>query len=164
MPSIISQLPQQLALGYRHFRTELETHPMLIGLATILVVFTGWYVLVRDPRRKRMPPLAAGPPIINQTFQHLEPEFPKRLMQWTQEYGPIFRTKSAATDFIWLSSPQAVKDIIDRRSAQYSSRQPQPMALGAASGGRRMTFMQKGRRWRTMRTIVHRVIVPFSAF
>lgn len=132
---------------------------MLFGLTLLLFIYLGWYFLVRDSRRKCMPPRAAGPPIINHTFQHLEPEFPNRLMKWTQKYGPVFRTKSAATDFIWLSSPQAVKDLIDRRSALYSSRQPQPMALGAASGGRRMTFMQKGRRWRTMRTIVHRVSI-----
>jgi len=72
----------------------------------------------------------------------------------------VFRTKSGATDFIWLSSPQAVKDIIDRRSAIYSSRQPQPMALGAASGGKRMTFMPKGKQWRILRGIIHRVRFP----
>jgi len=104
-----------------------------------------------------MPPKVAGLPIINQTFTHLETEFPLRLAKWAEQYGEIYRTKSAATDFIWLSSPKAVKEIIDRRSAIYSSRQPQPMALGAASGGRRMTFMPKGKKWRTLRGIVHRV-------
>jgi len=156
--SIIDKLPQQLVFRYSHFGKDLDTHPMLIGLTILLLVYVGWCLLIRDSRRKHMPPLASGPPFINHTFQHLEAEFPKRAIKWTQEYGPVFRTKSAATDFIWLSSPQAVKDLIDRRSAIYSSRQPQPMALGAASGGRRMTFMQKGPRWRTMRTIVHRVI------
>ena len=73
------------------------------------------------------------------------------------KYGDVFRTRSAATDFIWLSSPRAVKDIIDKRSTIYSSRPPMPMALGAASGGRRMTFMPKGRRWRILRAIIHRV-------
>jgi cytochrome P450 len=110
-----------------------------------------------DPRRKHLPPLVKGPPLINHTFIHLEAEFPWRLTQWRDQYGEIFRTKSAATDFIWLSSPKLVKDIIDKRSAIYSSRQPQPMALGAASGGKRMTFMPKGKQWRTLRAIIHRV-------
>jgi cytochrome P450 len=104
-----------------------------------------------------MPPLVPGPPVVNHTFQHLEQEFPRRLIKWTAQYGEIFRTKSAATDFIWLSSPKAVKDLIDRRSAIYSSRHPQPMADGAASGGRRMTFMPKGKQWRILRAIIHRV-------
>ena len=83
------------------------------------------------------------------------------MTKWTQKYGDVFRTKSAATDFIWLGSPQAVKDLIDRRSAIYSSRQPQPMALGAASGGKRMTFMPKGKQWRTLRAIIQRVSNSF---
>ena len=70
----------------------------------------------------------------------------------------MYRTKSGATNFIWLSSPRAVKDLIDRRSAIYSSRPPLPMMLGAASGGKRMTFMPKGKEWRTLRAIVHKVI------
>jgi cytochrome P450 len=104
-----------------------------------------------------MPPLVPGLPIVNHTFQHLEQEFPWRLTKWTARYGEIFRTRSAATDFIWISSPNAVKELIDRRSAIYSSRHPQPMALGAASGGKRMTFMPKGRQWRILRGIIQRV-------
>jgi Cytochrome P450 len=130
---------------------------MLLGLVLLLVVFSSYKYFNRDPRRRHLPPKAPGWPIINHTLLHLETEFPWRLIRWTRQYGEIFRTKSAATDFIWLSSPRAVKELIDRRSAIYSSRQPQPMALGAASGGKRMTFMPKGKQWRTLRAIIHRV-------
>jgi hypothetical protein len=134
-----------------------DLHPMLIGVVVLLGVYLINRFFLSDPRRKHLPPIVPGPPIINHTFIHLEQEFPWRLTKWAEEYGEIFRTKSAATDFIWLSSPRAVKDIIDRKSAIYSSRQPQPMALGAASGGKRMTFMPKSKRWRTLRAIIHRV-------
>jgi len=130
---------------------------MILGIVVLVAVYLIHRVFFTDPRRKHMPLLVPGPPIINQTFIHLEPEFPWRLTEWAEKYGEIYRTKSAATDFIWLNSPRAVKDLIDRKSGIYSSRQPQPMALGAASGGRRMTFMPKGKRWRTRRTIIHRV-------
>jgi len=130
---------------------------MIFGAILLVVVYLVHKFVLTDPRRKHLPPLVAGPPIINHTFIHLESEFPWRLTQWRDQYGDIFRTKSAATDFIWLSSPKLVKDIIDKRSAIYSSRQPQPMALGAASGGKRMTFMPKGKQWRTLRAIIHRV-------
>jgi hypothetical protein len=135
-----------------------DLHPMLIGVLALLGVYLVHRFILSDPKRKHLPPLVPGPPIINHTFIHLEPEFPWRLTKWAEEYGEIFRTKSAATDFIWLNSPRAIKDIIDRRSAIYSSRQPQPMALGAASGGKRMTFMPKSKRWRTLRAIIHRVL------
>jgi hypothetical protein len=137
----------------------LNVNPMLAGIVVLIGAYFVYQYFLVDPRRKHMPPLVRGPPIINQTFMHLEPEFPVRLIAWQQEYGEIYRTKSGATDFIWLSSPRAVKDIIDRRSAIYSSRQPQPMANDTASGGKRMTFMQKGKRWRTLRAIIHRVCV-----
>ena len=132
-------------------------HPMIVGLVVLAVVYLVYTYVLSDPRRKHMPPKVPGLPLINHTFQHLETEFPWRLAAWAQQYGEIYRTKSAATDFIWLSSPTAVKEIIDRRSAVYSSRQPQPMALDAASGGKRMTFMPKGKHWRTIRAILHRV-------
>ena len=131
-----------------------------MSLWVLLVLLTVYFIhefFVKDKRRRRMPPKVRGWPIINHTFKHLESEFPWQLVKWAKEYGEIFRTRSAATDFIWLSSPRAVKEIIDRRSAIYSSRQPQPMALGAASGGKRMTFMPKGKLWRTIRAILHRV-------
>lgn len=134
---------------------------MIFGAILLVAVYLIHKFVFTDPRRKHLPPLVAGPPIINHTFIHLEPEFPWRLTKWRDQYGDMFRTKSAATDFIWLSSPKLVKDIIDKRSAIYSSRHPQPMALGAASGGKRMTFMPKGKQWRTLRAIIHRVCNPF---
>jgi len=132
-------------------------HPMIVGLIVLGAVYLAYKFILTDPRRKHMPPMVPGPPIINHSFIHLETEFPWRLAKWAQDYGEIYRTKSGATDFIWLSSPKAVKEVIDRKSAIYSSRQPQPMALGAASGGKRMTFMPKGKQWRTLRAILHRV-------
>jgi cytochrome P450 len=136
---------------------------MILGVCLVLAAYLTYRLFLRDHRKKHLPPLVPGPPIINHTFIHLEQEFPWRITKWTQKYGDVFRTKSAATDFIWLGSPQAVKDLIDRRSAIYSSRQPQPMALGAASGGKRMTFMPKGKQWRTLRAIIHRVFIPFTS-
>ena len=131
-------------------------HPMFSAALLVLVGYCLYYFLLYDPRRKHMPPLVRGLPLINQTFVHQREDFPYRLMKWKAQYGDIYRTRAGATDFIWLSSPLAVKELIDRRSAIYSSRQPMPMALGAASGGKRMTFMPKGRQWRTLRTITHK--------
>jgi Cytochrome P450 len=132
-------------------------NPVVGGVAVVVFVAFVWYVAQRDPRRKHMPPLVSGPPIIHQSFEHLDPEFPWKLVKWAEEYGPLYRTKAASTNFVWLGSPQIFKEIIDRRSAIYSSRQPLPMSFETASGGRRVTLMPKGDKWRTLRTIMHRV-------
>jgi hypothetical protein len=134
-----------------------NVNPMIAGIVVLVGAYLVYNYLLVDPRRKHMPPLARGFPVINHTFIHQGPEFPNHLITWREEYGEIYRTKAGATDFIWLSSPRAVKELIDRRSAIYSSRQPQPMANDTASGGKRMTFMPKSRRWRTLRAIIHRV-------
>jgi cytochrome P450 len=37
---------------------------------------------------------------------------------------------------------------------------PTPMGSDTASGGKRMLFMQYGEQWRTLRSIVHRLLTP----
>ncbi|KAH7122651.1 cytochrome P450, partial [Dendryphion nanum] len=75
---------------------------------------------------------------------------------WGGKYGELFRTKAGTTDFIWLNSKEAVKELFDRRSAIYSSRQPMPMAFDCATGGKRITFAPYGKTWRDCRAIFHK--------
>jgi hypothetical protein len=81
-----------------------------------------------------------------------------QLIEWGKEYGEIFRTTSATTTFIWLNSRKALKELIDRRSAIYSSRHPQPLVFDIVSGGKRIVFMPYGKAWRSLRNIIHRVV------
>jgi hypothetical protein len=101
-----------------------------------------------------------GWPIINQTLDHLEEDPTGKIIKWARDYGEIFRTTAATTTFIWINSREAFKELIDRRSAIYSSRHPQPMTLDMASAGKRITFMPYGKDWRALRNIMHRVTFP----
>ena len=123
----------------------------------VLVSYAIYAYLTYDKRRKHLPPHVKGWPLINQTFVQLEDNPAPRLQQWAKEYGEIFRTTSAATTFIWLNSRKANKELIDRKSAIYSSRHPSPMILDACSGGKRIVFMPYGKDWRALRSIMHRV-------
>jgi hypothetical protein len=131
----------------------------LFVLPVVLVIYR---LSTRDPRRKHLPPQVRGWPIINQTFLQLKDDPTGLLRQWAKEYGEIFMTKSATTTFIWLNSMESVKELFDRRSNIYSDRQALPMALDAASGGNRITFMRYGKRWRTVRAILHKVSLLYS--
>ena len=108
----------------------------------LLVSYAIYAYFTYDKRRKYLPPHVKGWPLINQTFIQLEDNPVPHLQQWpgTKEYGEIFRTTSAATTFIWLNSRKANKELIDRKSAIYSSRHPSPMILDACSGGKRIVF------------------------
>lgn len=81
-----------------------------------------------------------------------------KLRVWARQYGNIFYTKIGGTDFIWLSSPKAVKDLMDKKSAIYSSRAPLPLAQDVASGGQRQLFMEYGPRWRLIRKYSHALL------
>src|SRR5579859_2294749 len=130
----------------------------LLFFAAFVALSLGIYKLAtRDPRRTHLPPHVRGWPIINQTFEHLEEDPTKKLQKWAKEYGEVFRTTSGTTTFIWLNSRKACKELIDRKSAIYSSRQPAPMLFDAASGGNRIVFMPYGKKWRSLRTIIHKV-------
>ena len=135
-----------------YFDVELDTSlpsiQLMILSAVLILIPTVYFIATCDPRRRKMPPYVKGWPIINQTLDHLSPDIPLLQRKWLKQYGDLFCTKSGATTFIWLSSPQVVKDLIDRRSAIYSSRPPLPLTSDVLSGGRRVAFMPRNNMWR----------------
>jgi Cytochrome P450 len=145
-----------------YFSVELDTSlpsTQVLLLGTFLVlVSTLYFVVTYDRRRAKMPPYVKGWPIINQSLDHLSPHLPLLQQQWHQKYGDIYCTKSGATTFIWLSSPNVVKDLIDRRSAIYSSRPPLPLTSDVLSGGRRVAFMPRNNMWRYIEKILTLII------
>lgn len=74
--------------------------------------------------------------------------------QWADEYDDVFYTKVGLQHFIWLSSPTAVKDLMDKRGAIYSSRAASPM-INMVSDEERLNFLPYGEKWRTLRNILH---------
>jgi hypothetical protein len=127
-------------------------------LLSILLSFGLWKALqFADPRRKSLPPHVRGWPIINQTYILQQDDPTGLLIRWAQTYGELFRTTSATTEFIWINSRNAFKELIDRKSSIYSSRHPMPMTSDVVSAGRRMLFMPYGKEWRTYRGIIHKV-------
>lgn len=131
-------------------------------LLSLVVVYGLYRFWTRDPRLAQLPPHVRGWPVINQTVAQMQDDVIPLVQSWAKEYGEVFRTTSGTTTFIWLNSRRAVKELIDRKSAIYSSRHPQPM-VERAGGGKRMVFMPYGRDWRAIRNIVHRVPYPLLA-
>ncbi|KAF2260309.1 cytochrome P450 [Lojkania enalia] len=141
----------------------LTLNPIFL-ISLLLAIFLILYALcTRDPRRAHLPPKVPGWPLIHQTFLQQTDNTPPLLQKWGKEYGEVFRTRAGSTDFVWLNSKEAVKELFDRRSAVYSSRQPMPMAFGCATGGKRITFAPYGKQWRASRQIFHKVLTPKMA-
>src|SRR5579859_2857131 len=121
------------------------------------VIFAYQWPKIRDPRLRHLPPHVRGWPIVNQTRLLQQDDPTSMLIGWAKEHGEMFRTTSATTQFFWINSRKAFKELIDRKSAIYSSRHPMPTSSDVVSAGRRMLLMPYGNKWRTYRGIIHKV-------
>jgi len=146
-----------------HFPMQwVSDNPYSVVLVVAIALVVSYYAR-HDSKWSKLPPQVPGWPIVNQTFYHMQDDLATNAIKWTNELGEIYRTKTGTTNWIWLNSPEAIKDLIDRKSHIYSSRQLNPMGFQAASGGRRVVFMPYSRQWRTIRTIIHKLLTPNMA-
>ncbi|KAI4676517.1 uncharacterized protein J4E88_007435 [Alternaria novae-zelandiae] len=126
----------------------------LYALLTALVVVAAYSLRNVGRRPANYPPGPPTLPIIGNL--HLMPKEKPHLQfkKWAEEYGPVYSLILGTKVMVVLSSDQAVKDLLDKRSGIYSSRPD--MYLGQiVSGGCRMLLMPYGDTWRMIRKIVH---------
>lgn len=62
---------------------------------------------------------------------------PRRLKQWAAEYGELFKLRLGWENWVFVNSPEAVKEIFDRQSQHTSSRAPSPVVSDLVSGNMR---------------------------
>ncbi|KAF1976963.1 cytochrome P450 [Bimuria novae-zelandiae CBS 107.79] len=75
-----------------------------------------------------------------------------------QRYGELFTLRIASTTWVFLNSSRVVTDLLEKRSAIYSSRPRMPFASECMSGGCRVVVMPYGERWRSVRKIMHGIL------
>jgi hypothetical protein len=101
----------------------------MTAMTSLLIVTALSFLLIpllrMGSRPKTLPP---GPPTIPILGNlHLLParDLHLQYQKWAQEYGPIYSLIFGTKAMIILSSPDVVRDLLDKRSAIYSSRQGQ---------------------------------------
>lgn len=60
---------------------------------------------------------------------------------------------------MFLNSSRTVHDLLERRAAIYSSRSDFPMTQDIISRGSRIVLMPYNEQWRTLRKIMHNVLM-----
>ncbi|RSM07410.1 hypothetical protein CEP52_005265 [Fusarium oligoseptatum] len=133
-------------------------------LSLIALSFTALAVLLLAKFSKigqRPPGLPPGPPTIPLLGNlHLMPT--KRphvqFQKWAKQYGPIYSLILGTKIMIVLSSDEAVKDLLDKRSAIYSDRPDMYIGQRIASGGLRLVLMRYGSNWRMIHRMIHKAL------
>ncbi|KAJ4304905.1 hypothetical protein N0V90_000433 [Kalmusia sp. IMI 367209] len=133
-----------------------------------IVTFIGislWQLSQIGRRPKDYPP---GPPTLPLLGNlHLIPDKKRHLQfeKWAREYGPIFSLMLGTKAMIVLSSDQAIKDLVDKRGAIYSSRPDAYIAQDILSGGLRVLFMPNSPTgaWKMVRKFLHTLLSVNSA-
>ncbi|CCM01268.1 uncharacterized protein FIBRA_03317 [Fibroporia radiculosa] len=108
----------------------------MTGYGALLVLCLAAVALYRILRHRSQLPLPPGPPglpYIGNALQMPADQSWKAFTQWAQVYGDVMHLSVMGRDFVVLSSPEAVSDLLEKRSAIYSDRPVMPM-LGEMMG------------------------------
>ncbi|EJU00730.1 cytochrome P450 [Dacryopinax primogenitus] len=126
--------------------------PLLATCAIGLVL--GW-LLVSTRRPANLPPGPKRIPVFGNLFQTPSNLLFTKLTEWSKEYGGIFSYDVMGQPIIVLSAAQEAGDVLDRLSAKTSDRPPLIKAGEFLCKNMQMTFLPRGKRWRTMRRAAH---------
>lgn len=78
--------------------------------------------------------------------------------KWAREYGPVYSLILGTKTMVVLSSDQAVKDLMDKKSNMYSHRVDMYIGQKLCSGDLRILMMPYGATWRMCRKLVHTLL------
>lgn len=81
-----------------------------------------------------------------------------QFQKWAQEYGPVYSLILGTKTLIVLSNDEAVKELLDRRSNNYSDRQEMYIGQTLCSDDLRLLMMGYGPKWRKYRKMVHALL------
>ena len=112
---------------------------LALAIASLVLVFSRLSRVGRRP--KDYPPGPPTLPILGNLHQIPLEKAHKQFEKWAQEYGPIYSLILGTQVLIVLSTDQAVKDVLDRRGAIYSSRMKSHLAGDIFSGGMKVLLM-----------------------
>ena len=100
-----------------------------------------WKLSKIGRRPKNYPPGPPTLPLLGNLHQIPDQKRHLQFEKWAREYGPVFSLMLGTKCMIVLSSDQAIKDLVDKRGAIYSSRPDSYIAQDILSGGFRVLFM-----------------------
>ncbi|TVY82299.1 Cytochrome P450 monooxygenase patI [Lachnellula suecica] len=109
-------------------------------------------------KKYKLPPRIPGIPILGNTFQVPPRAGGLWAREKAQEYGEMFTCTFGVNTWVFLNSSRVVNNLMEKRSAIYSSRMSAPVASTIMSGASRILLMPYSDRWRAIRKVMHSIL------
>lgn len=136
---------------------KLASIATLLGLALLL---EAW---LRRDRRLDSIPGPTGYPLIGVGL-FLPFHTPSLFHDWALKYGDIFKVRVGWYNLVFINTPRAVQEILEKQAISTSSKAPSPMSHDIVTSGKRMPTMPYGPHWRAQRSVVRVMTsVPMTA-
>lgn len=117
------------------------TRYILDAVITALVLYLFQKLFKIGRRPSDYPPGPPTLPLIGNLHQIPRQNRHLQFEKWARQYGPIYSLMLGTKVMIVLNSDLAIKDLVDKRGAIYSSRPEAYIAQDILSGGLRVLFM-----------------------
>jgi hypothetical protein len=99
-------------------------------LAAVAYLITTYFTAKRAPAGLRNVPVAGKPKDLS--------KYPQReWRKWAQQHGELFQIRFGWENWVFVNSPEAMKEIFSKQSQHTSSRAPSPILSDLISGGMR---------------------------
>lgn len=134
----------------------------LLSFLSITIVVAHFYIKSRTtatPKGYKPIPGPKGWPLLGNAPQ-LGSAPHRQVQRWAQDYGEIVKVRLGWENWVFVNSPDAVREIFDKQSAKTSGRSPMPVLSDLLSGSNRLLLLTYGSKWRQLRTIVHKLLTP----
>jgi hypothetical protein len=148
---------------------------IIFAIVTILLVAATYRLLQIGKREPGLPP---GPPTIpifgnmlqipiTQTEYQLghcsigsqTANVPNRMTEWHKQYGPIFSLKLGSGTLIVMNDREAIRELWEKRSQNYSDRTPSYVA-GLLTRHHHAVFQSANETWRDRRKLISQFYSP----
>lgn len=129
-----------------------ENHKIasVVALLGVALLVEAW---LRRDRRLDTIPGPRGYPLIGIGI-FLPFHTPSLFYDWAFKYGDIFRVRLGLHNLVFINTPRAVQEILEKQAVHTSSKVPSPMSHGIVTAGKRMPSMPYGPHWRAQRSVV----------
>jgi len=135
----------------------MNLQPSILAALAVLVLLVH-RILQTGRRPKGLPPGPRTLPIVGNLHQLPSDDLHVKLKAWADQYGEMYSIMLGNQRMVVLNSPRVVKDLIDQRSTNYSSRPEMYVGQTLISGGYRLVLMQYDEGWRLARKMIHNLL------